>query len=72
MSLKACLDDLLQSTDLDAATEAWERVASAADESTKAQVHDALTFKLLLDALPDFLTGSFSLLQGQSNSHELA
>ena len=65
MSLKGCLDDLLECTTVDAAIEAWERVAKAVEESTKAQAHDALTLKLLFDALPDFLSGSFSLLQGQ-------
>ena len=67
MTLKACLEELLSCTDEGAAVEAWEKVVQAADETIKSQPQDALTLKLLLTVLPDFLTNSFSTLPGQSH-----
>ena len=70
MSLRLCLEELLDCTgadQVDAASEAWEKVVKTVQENVKAQPFDAFTFKLLSEALPGFLTKSFST-QGQSTN----
>ncbi|KAK9839902.1 hypothetical protein WJX74_000152 [Apatococcus lobatus] len=70
MSLRACLAELQDCTGpdrLDAASEAWEKVVKVVQENVKAQPFDVLTFKLLSETLPGFLTKSFSA-KGKSAS----
>lgn len=68
--MRLCLEELQDCTgadQVDAASEAWEKVVKTVQETVKAQPFDAFTFKLLSEALPGFLTKSFST-QGQSTN----
>ena len=71
MSLRSSVEELLCCSDagqVDAASEAWDKIAKTAQDLIKVQPDDPLTLKLLLEALPRFLKASFES-QGLHGQH---